>query len=76
MRTLNKQEIMDILIGCTILGTGGGGAPKEGIEAVERELAAGKLARFDLAGQALSGAFHFVWLRDDLFAGEWEDWMA
>ena len=43
---------------------------------VERELAAGKLARFDLAGQALSGAFHFVWLRDNLFAGEWEDWMA
>lgn len=43
---------------------------------VERELASGKLARFDLAGQALSGAFHFVWLRDDLFAGEWEDWMA
>ncbi|MBS6216002.1 MAG: LysR family transcriptional regulator [Clostridiales bacterium] len=42
---------------------------------VERELAAGKLARFDLAGQALSGAFHFVWLRDNLFAGEWEDWM-
>ena len=42
MRTLNKQEIMDILIGCTILGTGGGGALKEGIEAVERELAAGK----------------------------------
>ena len=43
---------------------------------VERELAAGTLARFDLAGEPLSGAFHFVWLRDNLFAGQWAEWMG
>jgi len=41
MRILNKQEIVDIMIGCSILGTGGGGALKEGMDAVEKELAAG-----------------------------------
>ena len=42
MRILNKQEIIDIMIGCSILGTGGGGALKEGMDAVEKELAAGR----------------------------------
>lgn len=41
MRILTKQEIIDIMIGCSILGTGGGGALKEGMDAVEKELAAG-----------------------------------
>ncbi len=43
--------------------------------AAEQELAAGRLARFDLAGEPLSGAFHFVWLRDNLFIRDWADWM-
>lgn len=42
---------------------------------VERELATGTLARFDLAGEPLSGAFHFVCLKDNLFAGDWGGWM-
>ena len=42
MRLLNREEITDILIGCSILGTGGGGALKEGMDAVERELEAGR----------------------------------
>ena len=41
----------------------------------ERELRAGTLARFDLAEEALAGAFHFVCLQDNLFAGAWRDWM-
>lgn len=42
---------------------------------VERELKNGTLARFDLAGEPLSGAFHFVCLKDNLFAGEWAGWL-
>ena len=42
---------------------------------VERELTAGTLARFDLTGEPLSGAFHAVWLWDNLFAGDWADWL-
>lgn len=42
---------------------------------VERELAAGTLARFDLAETPMSGAFYFVCLKDNLFAQSWEDWM-
>ena len=41
----------------------------------ERELRAGTLARFDLAEETLAGAFHFVCLQDNLFAGAWRDWM-
>ena len=43
---------------------------------VERELREGALVRFDLEGEPLSGAFHFVCLRDNLFAGDWAGWMA
>ena len=42
---------------------------------VEEELARGELARFDLAGTPMSGAFYFVCLKDNLFAGAWEDWI-
>lgn len=42
---------------------------------VERELAQGTLARFDLAGTPMSGAFYFVCLKDNLFAQSWADWM-
>lgn len=50
MRTLTKENLMDILYGCTILGTGGGGSLDEGIGMIEEALAAGKefrLADFD-----------------------------
>lgn len=34
MRLLNIQEVKDILVGCTILGTGGGGSLEDGLKAV------------------------------------------
>lgn len=40
-----------------------------------RELTAGTLARFDLAEIPMSGAFHFVCLKDNLFAANWIHWM-
>ncbi len=42
---------------------------------VERELQQGTLARFDLAGLPMEGAFWFVCLKDNLFAKSWTDWM-
>lgn len=42
---------------------------------VERELAQGKLARFELADVPMSGAFYFVCLKDNLFSGVWAEWM-
>ena len=42
---------------------------------VERELQQGTLARFDLAGLPMEGAFWFVCLKDNLFAKSWADWM-
>lgn len=43
--------------------------------AAARELAAGTLARFDLADVPLHGAFYFVCLKDNLFARTWRDWL-
>lgn len=37
MRKLNLQELQDIMMGCAILGTGGGGSLSEGQSVVERE---------------------------------------
>lgn len=42
MRKLNHQELIDILVGATILGTGGGGSLENGIRKIEHALAAGK----------------------------------
>lgn len=42
---------------------------------VQRELERGTLARFDLEGMPMRGAFSFVCLRDNLFSGSWEDWL-
>ena len=50
MRTLTREDLLDILYGCAILGTGGGGSLDEGIEMIDEALAAGKtfrLAEFD-----------------------------
>ena len=50
MRILNRENLMDILLGCAILGTGGGGSLTEGIRCIDEALAAGKsfrLANFD-----------------------------
>lgn len=42
MRTLNRQELIDILVGATILGTGGGGSLESGIKRIDHALEAGK----------------------------------
>ncbi|AHF80978.1 DUF917 domain-containing protein [Thermococcus paralvinellae] len=42
MRVLTEQDLKDLIEGCTVLGTGGGGEPKEGWELIERELKAGR----------------------------------
>lgn len=50
MRILTRENLMDILYGCTILGTGGGGPLDDGIAMVDEALAAGKefkLVTFD-----------------------------
>lgn len=41
MKTLTFQEVKDILVGCTILGTGGGGALDNGLDSVEKAFQAG-----------------------------------
>lgn len=48
MRNLNFQEVSDILTGCTILGTGGGGSLQSGLAAVKKEFGVGK--EFKLLG--------------------------
>ena len=59
MRTLNRDDLLNILYGAAILGTGGGGSLTEGIELIDEALAAGKtfrLASFDdLAPEDLIG---------------------
>jgi len=50
MKVLNEIELKDIIEGCTVLGTGGGGEPKEGWEMIEKELKEGrefKLVKLD-----------------------------
>ena len=53
MRTLTRENLLDILYGCTILGTGGGGSLEKGIAMIDEALAAGKtfqLASFEEMG--------------------------
>ena len=45
MIELTKQDLYDILYGCTILGTGGGGSLDKGLERVDEALTAGKRFR-------------------------------
>ncbi len=42
MRSLNRSEIQDLVEGCAVLGTGGGGSPTQGLELLSTELAAGR----------------------------------
>jgi DUF917 family protein len=42
MRTLNKADLEHILLGCTVLGTGGGGELKDGLDRVNDGLSGGK----------------------------------
>lgn len=42
MKVLNETELRDIIEGCTVLGTGGGGSPEEGWEFIKKALKEGK----------------------------------
>jgi DUF917 family protein len=42
MRTLSRTDLEDILLGCTVLGTGGGGELNEGLDRVNDDLARGR----------------------------------
>lgn len=42
MKRLLKRDLYDVLYGCTVLGTGGGGALEEGLRLIEEAFAAGK----------------------------------
>ena len=42
MKILDKKELYDILTGCTILGTGGGGLLEEGLKWIDQALEEGK----------------------------------
>jgi DUF917 family protein len=48
MKELSQEELHDILYGCTVLGTGGGGDLARGLRLVDSALAEGR--RFRLAG--------------------------
>ncbi len=48
MKVLGEQDLKDILEGCTVLGTGGGGSPEEGWKMVKKELDSGR--EFRLVG--------------------------
>ncbi len=45
MKTLTIEDSLDILYGCTVLGTGGGGDLTKGIQKVERDFKEGKRLR-------------------------------
>jgi len=48
MRTLDQQQLEDLIRGCAILGTGGGGSPTRGLRLIKSDLAAGR--EFKLIG--------------------------
>jgi DUF917 family protein len=45
MIELTKQDLHDILVGCTILGTGGGGSLEKGLALIDDALSKGKVFR-------------------------------
>lgn len=42
MKIFTKQNILDLLYGCTVLGTGGGGGLEEGLEMMEEDFREGR----------------------------------
>lgn len=45
MRNLSEQDIRDIISGCTVLGTGGGGDPEIGLRVLEEDFQKGRTFR-------------------------------
>lgn len=64
MRTLSLQALEDILLGCAVLGTGGGGSLARGLETVRADAAAGKVVHLadlaELPGDALVVSPYFA----------------
>lgn len=42
MRKLSEREVVDLITGCAILGTGGGGSPRRGLTLLKGDLEAGR----------------------------------
>jgi len=42
MRKLSRQDVIDIIYGCTVLGTGGGGSLEGGLKILEEDFQAGR----------------------------------
>lgn len=42
MKTLTKQDVIDVIYGCTVLGTGGGGSLEGGLDIVNEDFEAGR----------------------------------
>ena len=42
MKILTRQEAIDILYGCTVVGTGGGGSLEVGLRMIEKDYEEGK----------------------------------
>ena len=42
MKKLTREDLTDILYGCAVLGTGGGGSLDEGLAMIDEALAAGR----------------------------------
>lgn len=57
MQILNRQELIDILHGCAILGTGGGGELDEGIAYIDEALALGKTFKLISADEVPAGKY-------------------
>lgn len=41
MKVLSKQDLHDILVGCTVLGTGGGGELDQGLKMIDEDVEKG-----------------------------------
>ncbi|MBB1453747.1 DUF917 domain-containing protein [Pseudoalteromonas sp. SG43-5] len=55
MQILNREQLIDILYGCAILGTGGGGELSEGINYIDEALALGKTFKLISADEVPAG---------------------
>ena len=64
MKELKEEELKDMIIGCTVLGTGGGGDPEEGWKMVKKVLDQGKrikmLSLDELPEDAIVAVPYFV----------------
>jgi len=65
MRELTEREVEDLLVGCAILGTGGGGDLEEGLKLVRGALGAGRGVRLAALGELDPGS----WIGSPYYCG-------